>query len=456
MDETNRRSIFEWLDALPFNRFHATLLILSCLILMAAGFNLQILAYTMPLIAKEWGLTPVQMGAMVSYGLLGLMAGAMLFGVIADRVGRKKTLLGAITAFSVFAIAASLAPGYKSFCVLRFLTGAGVGGAFPLTVALLAEFCPARLRARLVAAAVSGFTFGWAVAASASMLLMPRPGWRPAFQLGVLSLLLLPVLWAILPESVRFLIEKGDRQKGLREVRRIERIAGLSRVDWSSDQMAAPLPSHAGRGRISLLFRGRPVAVMTLLIWSTYLLNTMALYGLSSWLPSLLVKEGFSLVKSYAYSMVQAGGSAFGGLLLGCVMDRFGRKRGLVVTYLLGGLSVLFFGLVTTNLTLFLAGAATGVFVVGTPTALNVVSSEAYPTGIRSTGVASTQAVGRIGSITGPMVGGLLQAFGFSFHQFFFIFAIPCFVCMFLAMLYPINVRGESLETVSNTLVREG
>jgi MFS transporter, AAHS family, benzoate transport protein len=449
VNNVSKRGVFPWLDELPFNRFHASTLILSCLILTAAGFSLQILAYAMPLISKEWALTPVRAGAMISYGFLGLMVGAIGFGIMADRIGRKKALLAAICGFSFLSGAASLAPNYASFCVLRFLTGVGVGGAFPLTVALLAEFSPAKTRARLVAAAVSGFTFGWAVAASVSMALVPRLGWRPAFQLGLFSLLLIPLLWKLLPESVRFLLEKGRRDEGLNEIERIERIGRLSHVQWSSADLDPP--AAPAQGKIALLFRGE-LAVMTLLIWSTYLLNTMALYGLSSWLPSLLVKQGFSLVKSYGYSMVQAGGSAVGGFLLGCVMDRFGRKQGLAVTYFLGGLAMVFFGMVTTNLYLFLAGAATGVFVVGTPTALNVVCSEVYPTSIRSTGVASTQAVGRIGSILGPMIGGLLQSFGFTFHQFFLFFAIPCFLCMFLVLFYPINVRGETLEAVSEAL----
>jgi AAHS family benzoate transporter-like MFS transporter len=441
--------VFAWLDGLPFNRFHASTLILSCLILMAAGFNLQILAYAMPLISKEWALTPVQAGAMVSYGFLGLMAGAVGFGLIADRVGRKKALLAAICWSSLLGGVASIAPSYVSFCVIRFLTGVGVGGAFPLTVALLAEFSPAGTRARLVAAAVSGFTFGWAVAASVSMALVPRFGWRPAFQLGLLSLLLLPVLWALLPESVRFLAEKRRLDDALKEIHRIESIAHFPHLEWSPTDLVQRVDkAHAG---IGALFRGE-LAVMTLLVWATYLLNTMALYGLSSWLPSLLVREGFSLVKSYGYSMVQAGGSAVGGFLLGCIMDRFGRKQGLVLTYFLGGLSIVFFGMVTSDLYLFLAGAATGVFVVGTPTALNVVCSEVYPTSVRSTGVASTQAVGRIGSILGPIIGGMLQAFGFNLHQFFLFFAIPCFVCMFLVIFYPVNVKGETLEAVSEAL----
>jgi MFS transporter, AAHS family, benzoate transport protein len=440
---------FLWLDELPFNRFHASTLALCCLVLAAAGFNLQILAYAMPLITREWSLTPVQGGAMVSYGFLGLMVGAIGFGLLADRFGRKKALVAAISVFALLGGAASLASGYRNFCILRFLTGVGVGGAFPLTVSLLAEFSPARTRGRLVAAAVSGFTFGWAIAASVSMALIPRFGWRPAFQLGLLALILLPALWTLLPESVRFLAGSGRPTEALREMARVERIAGLGHRNWTGTDMLPP--AAESRQGIAQLFKGE-LALMTLLVWATYLLNTMALYGLSSWLPTLLVKEGFSLVKSYSYSMVQAGGSAVGGFVLGCAMDRFGRKQGLLVTYLLAGLSMALFGMVNTNVYLFIAGAATGVFVVGTPTALNVVSSEVYPTRVRSTGVASTQAVARVGSILGPMIGGLIQNLGFTFHQFFLLFAIPCFVCAFLVIFYPINVRDESLETVSSAL----
>ena len=130
MKNTNESSVFQWLDELSFNRFHASALILGCLILCRAGFNLQILAYALPLISKQWALTPVQSGAMVSYGLFGLMTGALGFGIVADRIGRKKALLVAICSFSLFSGAASLAPNYLALCVLRFMTGAGIGRRF--------------------------------------------------------------------------------------------------------------------------------------------------------------------------------------------------------------------------------------------------------------------------------------------------------------------------------------
>jgi benzoate transport len=444
MEKQKRNGVFPWLDNLAFNRFHAVALVLGGLVLTSAGFNLQVLAYAMPLIAKEWGLSPVQTGALVSYGFVGLMVGAIGFGAVADRIGRKRSLMAAICLSSLLGGAASLAQSYLTLSLLRFLSGVGIGGSFPLVVALISEFSPSKTRGRIVTAAVSGFTFGWAVAASVSMLLIPLYGWRLVFQLGIVPLVLLFPIAIALPESVRFLVEKGRKEEALEVIGKIERSARLEPTLWTAADL---VPARGAKGSFADLFE-KGLAPMTLLVWSTYLLNNMALYGLAVWLPSLLVKEGFSLVRSYGFAMAQAGGSAAGGFLLGCLMDRFGRKPGLMLIYLAGGLSVILFGSVPGNLYLFLAGAATGVFVLGTPTALNVVCSEIYPTNVRTTGVASAQAAGRLGSILGPVAGGFLQSSGVGFHNFFLIFSVPCFLCVALVALYPVNVRGEALEAV--------
>lgn len=290
MEFNKETNIFSLLDGLALNRFHASTVIVAGLILAAAGFNLQILSYAMPVIAKEWGLSPVEAGGMVTWGFAGLMAGAIGFGTFSDRFGHKKALMAVISVFSVAGVAASFAPHHGSLCVLCFLAGIGIGGAFPLTVALLAEFPPSKTRE-------SGC-------------------WRPL--------------------------------------------------------------SHLSHGPVRPQTGSRP---------------------------------DLSLGRPLRYP------------------PRFGSNR-----------------------PSFPSCRSCGVFVVGTPTALNVVCSEIYPTGVRSMGVASTQAAGRMGSILGPMVGGLLQAFGFSFHQFFFLFAIPCFACIFLVASYPINLRGEALEAVSRRL----
>ncbi len=441
---------FEWLDNLKFSRFHGRLLVLGTLITIFAGYSSQIIAYILPLALKEWHLTPLEAGTMISYGFLGLMIGAAGLGMVSDRLGRKNAILLIVAVFSVFNGAAYFAPDFKVFCVLRFLSGLGIGGAIPLTVTLLGEFAPSRIRARFLTVVGGGFTVGWVVAGLVSMAVVPRFGWRAVFLIGVLPLFLLPVIRATLPESVRFLAGKKRYPEAIDELQKVERAACFEPCTWTHDSFAQS-GTLANVGFKELFRPG--IRTMTLLIWGVYLFNMLALYGLSTWLPSLLANTGLSLVKSYSYGIVQAFGAAVGGVLLGCLMDAFGRKLGLCFCFFVGGLSVILFGFVTSAASLYMAGAATGVFMVGVPAALHVVAGEIYPTRFRSTGAGWAYAVGRLGSIIGPIIGGLVQTAGFSFSLFFVVFSIPCFICMILVALFPVGVRNEGLETVSERVL---
>ena len=392
-------SVFDWLDSRPFTRFHKRLVLLGSLVCIGAGYNSQIVAYILPFAFQEWHLTPIKAGSMISYGFLGLMVGAVGFGMVSDRIGRKTAILIVLTVYSVFGGAAFLAPGYEVFCLLRFLCGLGVGGVIPLTITLLSEFAPSALRARILSFVGGTFTIGWALAGLFPMLLVPHFGWRAMLLIGLVPLVLLPALMAYLPESVRFLGSKGRYEEALREIRGIENIARLEPGEWKAESLFQPA-LHANQGFSALFQPG--FRAMTLLVWCTYLFAMLALYGLSTWLPSLLANAGFSIVKSFSYGMVQSLGAFVGGFLLGCFMDFFGRKPGLCFCFFIGSLSVLLFGWVTSTFSLYLVGAATGIFLVGIPSALHVVANEIYPTSIRSTGAGWAYAVGRIGSIAGP------------------------------------------------------
>jgi MFS transporter, AAHS family, benzoate transport protein len=271
--------------------------------------------------------------------------------------------------------------------------------------------------------------------------------------IGFVPLLLLPALMAYLPESVRFLASKSRCDEAITEIRGIEKIAGLEPGAWKAESFAQPA-LHANAGFSVLLRPG--FRTMTILVWCTYLFAMLALYGLSTWLPSLLANAGFSIVKSFSYGMVQSLGAFVGGFLLGCFMDFFGRKPGLCFCFFVGGLSVLLFGWVTSTSSLYLVGAATGVFLVGIPSALHVVANEIYPTSVRSTGAGWAYAVGRIGSITGPLIGGIVQTAGFTFSQFFVFFSLPSFLCVILVALYPVGVKKEGLEKVQIKLSQSG
>jgi len=443
--------VFEWLDRLKFNRFHTGLTVLTGLIFIAAGFNSQIVAYVIPLALREWHLTPVAAGTMISASHIGVMFGAIGLGMVSDRLGRKKTIMLAVAFLSVFSSAAYFAPNYEVFCLLRLFAGLGVGGAVPLSVTILSEFAPAAIRARLLTASGAGFTFGWAVAGFISAMVIPGFGWRMVLLFGLLPVFLIPVLHLYLPESIRFLANKIRHQDALREIRRIERIAGFEPKEWNPENfMQSTVESKA---RLKELFRPG-LRGMTFLVWGTYFFNFLAIYGLSTWLPSILNNAGFSLAKSFSYGIVQAIGSSMGGFLLGCMLDAFGRKGGLCLTYFIGGLSIIWFGLVTSEVPLYAAGLATGVFVVSVPTALHVVATEIYPTHIRSTGAGWSYAIGRVGSIIGPIVGGAIQMVGLSTGQFFVLFSLPCFLCILFVALYPVGVKKDALETVAARLLK--
>lgn len=440
----------QWCDSLAFNRFHALVMALAGMILVFDGYDAQIIAYVIPQLVKEWHLTPVAAGSMASYGFIGLMIGAAGFGTLADRIGRKKGLMIALAIFSVFSGAAYWAPNFQVFCLIRFLAGIGMGGAMPLTITLVTEFAPARIRGKAVSAMFAGFTLGWAFAALVAMIAIPLVGWRMTLLFGFLPVLALPILKRSLPESIRFLASKGRHEEALVEMRRMEEAAGLAPTEWSKESFqVVPGQPH---GSLKELFTPS-LSFMTILIWVTYFLNLLVVYGLATWLPSLLVKAGFSLVKSYSFGMAQALGASFGGFFLGWMMDRFGRKSALVFAYFAGGIVIALFGTVSSNTALYVVGAATGIFVIGAQIAQHVVTGELYPTNIRSTGVGCALTAGRLGSIVGPLLGGALQMAGFTFAQYFLVFAVPSFACALLVLLYRVDVRNEGLEEVHEKLV---
>ncbi len=443
--------VFDWLDKLKFGRFHAILTALIGLIFIAAGYNSQVVAYVVPLALREWHLTPLAAGTMMSASHFGLMLGAIGFGMASDHLGRKKTIMLAIGSLSVFSSSAYFAPNYEAFCLLRLLSGFGIGGAVPLSSTIVSEFAPAAIRARLLTAAAGGFTFGWAIAGLVATALIPDFGWRVVLLFGFLPIFLIPVLQLYLPESVRFLANKMRYHEAIREIQRIERMVRAEPKEWKPDNFMQSGPEQ--KAKLRELFRPG-LRGMTLLVWGSYLFNFLAIYGLSTWLPFLLASAGFSLAKSFSYGIVQAIGSSVGGFLLGCILDLFGRKRGLCLAYFLGGLSILWFGAVTSEALLYAAGLATGIFVVSVPVALHVVAGETYPTHIRSTGAGWAYAIGRVGSVSGPIIGGIIQMAGLSIGQFFALFSLPCFVCVLLVALYPVAVKKDALETVTAKLLK--
>ncbi|MFZ2801365.1 MAG: MFS transporter [Syntrophorhabdus sp.] len=451
MDQKPRENAFLFLDKLQFNRFHVQLMIFTTLSSVVMGIISQTVAYILPLVLKEWSLTPVEGGSIASYTFVGLMLGAAGFGILSDRIGRKKTLILAVAISGIFNGLAFFAPDYTVFCVLRFLSGLGLGGIPPLSVTLLSELVPTRMRAKAVTTATCGFPFGWALSGVVAMFVVPHFGWRVLLAVsGLIAMALIPFLIVYLPESIRFLSGKGRNEEAGEQMRRIEKTARLTASQWTFD--SSTQGAIQVKGALSQLFSTK-LATMTILVWLSYFFTLLTVHGLSVWIPQLFVKAGYSLVKSYSFSIVQSMWAMVGGFFLGFLLDHFGRKPGLLLSYMFGGFSILIFSIADSPAFLYLAGIATGLFVLPLPSVLHVVAGEIYPTSIRATGVGWAAVASRVGSILGPIFGGAIQMAGLGFHTFFFIFALPCFICMIFVVFYRVNVKNDALEEVSSKLM---
>jgi AAHS family 4-hydroxybenzoate transporter-like MFS transporter len=397
--------IVDFIDQRPIGGFQIKLLLLCAAVLFLDGFDTQAIGYVAPAIAKEWGLaTRGALGPVFSAGLFGLMIGALVFGPLADRIGRKKIIVFSTAAFGLGALATVLAHDIPTLLVIRFLTGLGLGGAMPNAVAMTAEYNPHRRRATMVMIMFCGFSIGAALGGFLAADLIPRFGWRSVFLVGgIAPLLMVPILAWRLPESVRFLATSGSAP---------ERVADSLRAISPNAAFApgAQFVVHEARLdglRLLHLFREGRTGV-TLLLWVVFFMSLLDIYFLASWLPTVLNDLGASVsVAVLIGSMLQVGG-VVGTFALGSVIDRFS-FRALALVYLgavfaVGAIGQLGHAAIPASIAIFAAGFC----VVGGQIAANALAAGYYPTSMRATGVGWALGIGRVGSIIGPLVAGVL------------------------------------------------
>jgi benzoate transport len=450
----DRPNATNFCDELKFNRFHWTLLVLGALTMISDGYDSFVLAYVMPNIIKEWHLTPVAAGAIVSYALIGLMTGSVGLGVLADRIGRKIPLILGLLVFSVFSGVLFWVHSFKLFCILRFLAGIGMGGVMTLNITLASEFAPARVRARMVTTMLTGWMIGPAIAGVISMLFIPSYGWRVVLFFALLPLILIPFLYYFLPESIRFFAQKSRYDRAIGVLRKMEKAAHIEPIPWTEESFV--LPTIERKVSVKQLFSSK-LAVMTILVWLVYFFLMIGTYGFNAWMPTLLQTAGISLVKSYAYTVVSCLGAVLGTIFFGMVLDRFGRKWGLASAYLFAAVVSWLLGqALGSSAALYILAGCQGIFSGGGLAAQHVVTGEIYPTFVRSTGVGWALTMGRFGGMCGPPLGGLAQSAGFSFSQYFALIAIPFLISAILVLFYRVNVKDEALETVEAKLTGAG
>jgi MFS transporter, AAHS family, 4-hydroxybenzoate transporter len=406
------------------SRVQLLLLVLCFFVVAVDGFDTAAIGFIAPAIRGEWGSTPAQLAPLFGAGLFGLMLGAFTSGPLADRLGRKTILVSAVAFFGAVSLFSAWSASIGTLTVMRFITGLGLGGAMPNAVTLTAEYCPERRRSSLVTLMFCGFTLGSALGGFAAAHLIASHGWRSVLVLGgAMPLALAPVLWIALPESLRFLVMRGDRAP------RVEATLRQIAPNIVFPAGARFVGAHKPEGLpVQQLFR-RDLVVGTLLLWLTFFMSLLVVYLLSSWLPTLIRSTGASLATAAVVTaMFQVGGTV-GAIALGRLMDLFDPHRVLGASYALAGLFIALVGSVAASPWLVaLAVFGAGFCVSGSQVGANALSAAFYPTASRATGVSWANAVGRSGSVLGSMVGGVMLGVGWRLPTVFATVAAPAVI----------------------------
>jgi AAHS family 4-hydroxybenzoate transporter-like MFS transporter len=443
----NTARISEIIDNAKISPYQILILTLCFLIVLLDGFDTAIIGYIAPALREEWQLLPAQLSPAFGAGLLGLLIGSLLFGPVADAIGRKRVLLVSILIFGGGTLASAYTHSIESLILLRFITGIGLGGAMPTCITLSSEYSPVRRRMIMVTLSWSGFTAGLALGGILAGQIIPAFGWRGVLILGgIAPLLLLPLLAWQMPESVRFMTSSPKHADKLRKV--VERITGKS---WAGVTIVDDERPVKANSPISHLFiEGR--AVRTLLLWVAFFCSLFVFYQLTSWLPSILKDVGYDIVHASRIGAMVPLGGTLGAILMALLMDRVGPYRVLALSYLgaalvVGATGYLMGDVYTLAATVFLIGFG----VAGAQNGLNLVSATIYPTAARVTGVSWAMASGRFGSIIGSMLGAWMIVASGSTEMFFIWLALPVLVgaaAIFLLYRLSVSPRTRASDSV--------
>ncbi|MFD1213959.1 MFS transporter [Arthrobacter sp. GCM10027362] len=406
-------------------RTTSTVLFACWLAILAEGYDVGVLGAVLPALAeyKAWDLTPLQLGGLGAYALVGMLFGALFIGTLSDLVGRKKMLLLSMLIFTITQLGAALAPTPELFGLFRFLGGLGMGGVIPVAAALTIEYSAPKKRSFNYGLMYSGYSLGIVASALVAMAVLPALGWRWVIGAGALPLLVLPVIMLILPESLEYLVAK-------RRYREAEKLAARLGITGFSAQAAARVPVHKAREPkaswmhvLAAMFSPRFLR-STVFFWISLFCGMVLVYGLNTWLPAIMRKAGYDLGSSLTFLLVFSLASAIGGLVLGRAADRFGQRLILILFYLLGAggiLLLMFPNSLVVNL-LFVAFA--GVGSISTSLVLTGYIADYYPANARATATGWALSFARIGAISGPLIGGWIGSAKLPFEWNFIVFAL--------------------------------
>lgn len=394
------------LDERGLSPFHINLIIWTVLLSLIDGYDIAAIAFAAPHLVREWGATRAALGPIFSASLIGILFGSAIFGWIGDKYGRKVALIAANLLFGVFTLGAAYSSNLDQMFWLRLLAGLGIGGVIPNIVAINAESAPRRQRATLALIAVAFVPIGGAIPGFVAAALVPTHGWQILFTIGgivPIVLALAGIIW--LPESIKYMAlhesQRGKMEKLVAAISPGTKVPANARfvIEDEKQQYAGFNPGHLFKEGLGLI---------TPLLWLLFALNLMGYFFLLSWTPTLVATLKLPpATGALAGAMIQVGGT-IGSLLLAWWFQRQ-RFAAITIVFVIAVPAVAAIGYagLTSQTALLVAAFIAGFCVLGIQTGINVAGALIYPTSLRANGSGWELGVGRIGSIVGPLLGGL-------------------------------------------------
>jgi AAHS family 4-hydroxybenzoate transporter-like MFS transporter len=442
--------VVQLIDRQKLGRYQVIVFTLCTLFLFFDGIDGQMIGYAAPALLRDWHLNRLALGPILTANILGFGLGAMIFGLLADRFGRRFSTLLCLGTFGVFNILTATAHSVETMMIYRFFAGVGISGGMPNGYALISEYFPKQRRATVIMLGATGYAFGNVVCGWGASWLIPAYGWPSVFLVGGIAPLVLAVfLWPLLPESIRYLvINDKPREQIVALLRKVnpDLVIPPDARFVVSEERAKGLPVK------HLFTEGR--AGVTIFLWITVAANLLVLSFLLNWFPTMISGAGMALPQAMRASAMFSLGGTIGGAVLGPFIDRWGADRVLCVGFILTAVCV---ALIGPNHDSYLALSAlmfvTGFCVAGGNGGTSAYAAKLYPTFMRSTGIGWSLGVARFAQLGSPALGTAMIALKWDLNPFFYTIAVPALIAA-VAIVLAERVRPKDGEesAVAGTL----
>jgi len=436
-DEVLARS--ERLERLPFTKKLGKLLGTSGVGWALDAMDVGLISFIVAALGQQWALTDAERSWIISLGFVGMAIGATVGGLLADKIGRRSVFALTLLIYGLATGASALATSVAVLLVFRFIVGLGLGAELPVASTLVSEFAPKKIRGRVIVWLEAFWALGWIAAALIGYFVVAASddGWRWGLVIGAVPALYALIIRLHAPESVRFLETKGKYDEAEKIVQDYEASAGPEyaytgptvRSEVDAEALHVPQPDK------HLTIWSPSMRRRTIALWVIWFAINFSYYGAFTWIPSLLTAQGFSLVRSFEFTLIITLAQIPGYALSAYLIEKIGRRNTLAIFLIGSAVSAVLYGQATVEWQIIAAGMLLSFFNLGAWGALYAIGPELYPTTVRGTGTGAAAGFGRIASIITPLLVPLFISWGgnvLTFSIFSAAFAIAAVAAFFL------------------------